>query len=176
MDGIRESSGYSRSGGQRDGRWESHTRFQSEQPPDLIGLVDMPGGGLLSRKAPVISLNLTLRGPEEVFKKLIERWDLLDHAALILAGNAAPEAKRHVNRVLIGRNRLGSDDERERVAELFKIFQLVHSLFREQAVERAFLNEPQDRLGGTSLIDLIKSGSWPKMIRARQFIELHAGL
>ncbi|OOO03736.1 MAG: hypothetical protein USCGTAYLOR_00015 [Chromatiales bacterium USCg_Taylor] len=53
---------------------------------------------------------------------------------------------------------------------------ILHSVFRDRKVENQWLREPQSLLDGSSPRDLLLEGSWPNLLRVRQFTEMMAGL
>lgn len=115
-------------------------------------------------------------GPVQFFSKLLEAWNLddLQSACMLLGYEKSGESD--VRAILEGRVRLEKRDEKDRIAELFVIRKALLSVFRDRKVENQWLREPQEILGGASPLDLLLEGSWPNLLRVRQFAELMAGL
>lgn len=127
--------------------------------------------------APVVPFEPETRKPSapvQFFVKLLEIWELdLDSACILLGYEKS--GRSHVQAILSGAAPLESRDERDRIAELFVIRKILHSVFRDTKVENQWLREPQSLLDSSPL-DLLLEGSWPNLLRVRQFTEMMAGL
>jgi hypothetical protein len=113
--------------------------------------------------------------PVQFFVKLLEIWELdLDFACLLLGYERS--SRSHVQAILSGAAPLETRDEKDRIAELFVMRRILHSIFRDRKVENQWLREPQGPLDGSSPLDLLLEGSWPNLLRIRQFTEMMACL
>lgn len=113
-----------------------------------------------------------LTGPVQVVGRLADIWGLdVDQLAMALDYDCA----RDVQDLLDGLLTLRGRDRQERVRNLFRIREVLNGLFRDHDVERTWLREPHDQLGGRSVIDLLLTGSMEQMILARRFVEHIAG-
>ena len=139
----------------------------------VIGLQDNE-----SQPARVVPFEAGTRQPSapvQFFVKLLEIWELdLDSACVLLGYEKS--SRSHFQAVLSGAAPLETRDERDRIAELFVIRKILHSVFRDRKVENQWLREPQSLLDGSSPRDLLLEGSWPNLLRVRQFTEMMAGL
>lgn len=113
--------------------------------------------------------------PVQFFSKLLEIWELDADSARVLLGYEL-SSKRDVQAILSGAVPLETRDEKDRIAEMFVIRKILHSVFRDYKVENQWLREPQSLLDGGSPLDLLLEGSWRNLLRVRQFTELMAGL
>ncbi len=111
----------------------------------------------------------------QFFSKLLEIWDLDVDSVCPLLGYEQ-SSKSHVRAILSGAAPLETRDEKDRIAELFVIRKILHSVFRDKKVENQWLREPQSLLDGSSPLELLLEGSWLNLLRVRQFTELMAGL
>lgn len=121
-------------------------------------------------------LELKPSAPVQFFTRLLEIWELndLDSACLLLGYEKS--SRNHVQAILSGAAPLVTRDEKDRIAELFVVRKVLHSVFRDRKVENQWLREPQSPLDGSSPLDLLLEGSWPNLLRVRQFTEMMAGL
>lgn len=141
--------------------------------PKIIGLQDdecQPARGF-----PFKPKTSKPSAPVQFFSKLLEIWELDVDSACPLLGYEQ-SSKSHVQAILSGAAPLETRDEKDRIAEMFVIRKILHSVFRDKKVENQWLREPQSLLDGSSPLDLMVEGSWPNLLRVRQFTELMAGL
>ncbi|MCI0401754.1 MAG: hypothetical protein L0Z68_10780, partial [Gammaproteobacteria bacterium] len=79
-----------------------------------------------------------LSAPVQFFSKLLDIWELgLDSAYLLLGYEKS--GKSHVQAILSGAVLLETRDEKDRIAELFVIRKILHSIFRDTKVENQWL-------------------------------------
>ncbi|MCI0401670.1 MAG: hypothetical protein L0Z68_10330, partial [Gammaproteobacteria bacterium] len=78
--------------------------------------------------------------PVQFFIKLLEIWELDVDSACVLLGYEK-SSRSHVQAVLSGAAPLETRDERDRIAELFVIRKILHSVFRDRKVENQWLRE-----------------------------------
>ena len=120
-------------------------------------------------------IRLRLGPPEEIFQKIIQAWEISEAAAVAILGLDGDDGSAYVRNVLRGITSIRRGDERKRIALLFNIYHLVHSLHRNRQVELAFLRTRQPGLDG-SLLDLISNGKdISNLLKASAFMEALAG-
>ena len=113
-------------------------------------------------------------GPtEEVFSKLLSFWRLDHRAGAILLGY---EGISRIDPILNGVAYLTTRDEKDRIAELFRIRKLLRALFRDRDTENSWLRESNETLENRAPLDLLLEGSMKNLLRVRQFVETIAGL
>jgi len=115
-------------------------------------------------------------GPtEELFSKLLNFWQLDQRAGAILLGYG-PQGISRIDPILNGVTYLTTRDEKDRIAELFRIRKLLRALFRDRDTENSWLREPNKALENRAPLDLLLEGSMENVLRVRQFVETIAGL
>ncbi|MGH9961038.1 MAG: hypothetical protein ACREBC_28615, partial [Pyrinomonadaceae bacterium] len=86
--------------------------------------------------------------PVQFFLKLLEIWELDVDSACPLLGYEQ-SSKSHVQAILSGVAPLETRDEKDRIAEMFVIRKILHSVFRDKKVETQWLRQPQSLLDGS---------------------------
>ena len=119
---------------------------------------------------PSISVRLT--APVSFFKKLIELWNLDEETSAKFLGF---DHSRYVRHLFSGARSLRSRDEKDRVRYLFRIHEVLFSLFQDTNVECDWLREPRSELEEYSPMDLLSEGSMSNMLLVKQFVERMAG-
>ncbi len=123
-----------------------------------------------ARQQPGISVRLT--APVKFFKKLTELWELDEEVSARLLGF---EDKKHALHLLSGARNLSTRDEKDRVKYLFRIHEVLYSLFQDVDVECDWLRERRPEMENQSPIDLLSEGSMANMLLVKQFVERMAG-
>ena len=142
--------------------------------PSISGFGTLRGEyGLPPRPVPPSELGaevleLVVSGPEELFRKLVQRWELSEEDAARAIGRESAEKPVHIRRLLNGYAAL-SKSERERVAELFRLFNIVHALFRDREGELEFLRERKTLLEA-SILEKVTTGRWRDLQRAIEYL------
>ena len=108
-----------------------------------------------------------LTGPVQVVARLAEIWGLdVNQIAIALDYESGRDVVDLFGGVLTLRGR----DRHERIRNLFRIREVLNGLFRDHGVERTWIRETHEQLGGRSVIDLLLTGSMEQMILARRFV------
>lgn len=118
-----------------------------------------------SRRTP---LRGRITGPVQFLWSLMEKWGLTPKELAILLDY---EDEKSVKALLDGWQTLKGRDRKTRIQCLFVMRALLDGLFRDAAVEREWIREPQEELGNESLLSLMLEGSIENLLRARQFLE-----
>lgn len=116
-----------------------------------------------------------LGAKEEVFAKLLQFWNLDAQAGAALLGYQASGVQQ-LEDILNAVAYFKTQDEFDRVAELFEIRRLLHGLLRDREAENQWLRQPQAVLGNRAPINLLLERHMEGVLRVRQFLETIAGL
>lgn len=116
-----------------------------------------------------------LGAKEEVFSRLLAFWNLDKDQGAALLGLQL-EGARQVTDILNGVAYFRSQDELDRVAELFEIRRLLHGLYRDQATENRWLRHEQVALQGQTPLAVMLGGHMTDILKVRQLVETIAGL
>lgn len=116
-----------------------------------------------------------LSAPILAVRKLLERWQISTAVTNRFMGFDQSE-DRYVQGLLTGSEALvqGSETE-DRIVNLYYIRCVLGAMFRDKAVENKWLHKPHPQLEGKSLMDLILSGPWTDLVRARAHVDWVSG-
>lgn len=114
-------------------------------------------------------------GPSQFLLKLSDQWGLSQEELVSILG-FAPARAAHVASVLGGWAEFGSRDVRDRIVHLYRIRETLDSLLRDLEVEREWLREPHDLLGGRSPMFLLLGGSMEDLLLVREYVDEFGGL
>ena len=130
---------------------------------------------------PVLHLHVHIRsarrisGPIQFVHKLLKTWKLDRKHAAKLLGFGETEADG-VYDLLEGRAEMQGRDIRDRIASLYQIRKLLHSLFQNEDVENEWLRERHHALHDQSPMELLLEGSMENILYVRDYVEAAAGL
>ena len=113
-------------------------------------------------------------GPIQFVAKLLDFWRLEETDAVALLG-FGPADKTHVADVLEGLDDFRGRDVHDRIAHLFRIREILDSLFRNLDAENQWLREPHVPLGNKSPLSLLLGGSMEDIILTREYVDAAAG-
>lgn len=77
--------------------------------------------------------------------------------------------------LLEGRAEMQGRDIRDRIASLYQIRKILHSLFQDEDVENEWLRERHHALHDRSPMDLLLEGSMANVLYIRDYVEAAAG-
>ncbi len=180
-------SRYSQPAGQSEPRWgqpktESYSEAQASEATRLVqeewlaqniaqGFKIFGSQSRVAEQSPFKPDRIP--GPVQFVLGLMECWNLDTSDATALLGF---EDETSAEAVLSGRVSLRGVDTKARIGALFRIKSLLASLFRDEAVERDWMNSPVPQLGGRSPIALLREGSLENLLTLRQYVEHISGL
>jgi transcriptional regulator with XRE-family HTH domain len=140
------------------------------------GLATLQGGALESDKLADEDADrrqiVRLTAPVRFIAKLMETWALGESDAARLLGL---EGQQDVRDLLLGAKQLDSRDVKDRVRQLLRMREALHSLFRDIGTEREWLREPRPELNDQSPLDLLLEGSMENFLIVTQFVQWMAG-
>lgn len=115
-----------------------------------------------------------LSGPIRFVLRLLDFWRLEKREIVALLGFNPSEAA-HVNDVLDGLDHFRGRDIQDRIAHLFRIREVLDSLFRNLDAENEWLREPHVPLGNKSPLSLLLGGSMEDILLTREYVDAAAG-
>ncbi len=111
-------------------------------------------------------------GEIQFFEKLLHLWGLDEQQGAILLGF---DKVTHVRDLLSGATSIRRRDTKDRLKNLIEIRAALHTLYRDDAVERTWLRERRAELDNRCPLDLLLEGSMENLLRVRQFVEYLSG-
>ena len=177
--GEAESLSDDRSGGWGDTEVASgHYRTGASQAKAMAGDCPPPAGcdfgGSDAGQLSGAEIPARTPGPIQFAARLADFWrlDQEDLAGLLGFG---PGDTAYAAELLTGQVALRGRDIRDRIAQLFRIRESLHSLFRDLDVENEWLREPHELLEGKSPMSLMVGGSMEDLLLAREYVDEVAG-
>lgn len=145
-------------------RWKVKEWDQIEPLRRDPELIETTNGPRYQLSAPILAV-----------RKLLERWQISTAVTNRFMGFDQFE-DRYVQGLLTGSEALvqGSETE-DRIVNLYYIRCVLGAMFRDKAVENKWLHKPHPQLEGKSLMDLILSGPWTDLVRARAHVDWVSG-
>lgn len=116
-----------------------------------------------------------ISGPIQFVHKLLKTWKLDRRNAGALLGFGESEA-REVLDILEGRAEIRGRDIKDRIASLYQIRKILHSLFQDENVENEWLRERHVELHNQRPMELLLEGSMENILYVRDYVEAAAGL
>lgn len=111
-------------------------------------------------------------GEVELIRRLKERWALSnDDLRILLDYNSSDD----VARLLDGISTLRGRDRRDRVKHLFRVYEALRPLFRDEAAERQWLRTPNWRLRGEAPLARMLRGSMEDLLIVRDLAKYETG-
>ena len=168
LGGIEVASGHYRPGAGRAAPAASDC-----QPPAKYGL-NRAIGESDARQLSEAEIPARTPGPIQFAAKLAGFWGLNQEDLAGLLG-FGPGDTAYAAELLTGRAALHGRDIRDRIVQLFRIRESLHSLFRDLDVENEWLREPHELLEGKSPMSLMVGGSMEDLLLAREYVDEVAG-
>lgn len=114
-------------------------------------------------------------GPSQFLLRLADDWGLSQEDLVSVLG-FTPASAAHVASVLGGWAEFRGRDVRDRIVHLYRIRETLDSLLRDLEVEREWLQEPHDLLGGSSPMSLLLGGSMEELLLVREYVDEFGGI
>lgn len=148
----------------------------SEEDDFQDGVIVEPSeiSSLSSPAAPAPPDVTTLTGPIQLLNKILETWRLGEADAISLLG-LEPSGRGYAADLLAGRTALRGRDAKDRLAHLIQIRMMLSEWLRDEAVENAWLREPQDPLDGKAPMQLFLEGSMENLLLVKEYVEAATG-
>ena len=151
----------------------SQARLDSDQF-DVVDDLPQRRGDLCHAQSPYrarpVKLVNTLGPYEELFANMLKAWELTSFAAPLLGSTNKSRAEY----ILKGLESVNTLDEKARIAELFAIFDLTHSLIGDFKAEIVFMSRRQETLDAAPF-ELLREGSFSNLQKVRNFVETLTG-
>ena len=149
-------------------------RAQKPKPDDE----SLPRAGLfigivaaVARPAPVRFIG-RVTGQVELIRRLKDRWALSNEDLRVLLDFNSTE---EVIRLFDGITTLRGRDREDRVKHLYRVYEALRPLFRDEAVERQWLRAPNWRLQGEAPLSRMLSGSMEDLLIVRDLAKYETG-
>jgi hypothetical protein len=114
-----------------------------------------------------------ITGPVQVFKNIINTWEVSEHDAVRMLG--FEDELNYATGILNGDVTLRGRDPKDRISNLFVIRSSLASLFRDTETENAWLREPQHDLDNDTPLDFLVDGAFEKLLRVRHLVDVMSG-
>lgn len=111
-------------------------------------------------------------GQIKLFQSVVDDWGFSELEAATLLGF---EKSSDIRDVLSGRRAIGQRDANDRLRSVLRIAADLSALYRDVAIIRAFMVQPQPRLGGATAKQLLTEGSMENLLLVKYYLAQLSG-
>ncbi len=144
----------------------------NRQAATVSGAYHQSSTSALKQETSYLSGRIT--GPVQVFKAIVDMWNLNELQATRMLGFEDSELS-YATSILHGDITLRGRDPKDRVSHLFVIRSSLASLFRDTQTENTWLREPQRDLENCTPLDFLVDGAFEKLLRVRHLVDVMSG-